>query len=377
MKKIGMLPVIDSLEYNKGGQHTVVKKLYLSTELQKDVAFYLIPKKNDNIENLKKYGLLMAIKKTSLGLIMAFSRLMRASYKHIKTLDHEVIISHDYIDSYVITKFFKNIRLVTVQHSQGSLYTEYTDLHGYKKSFLLKWFLNHMEKTIYKNAEITGFPSMGAREALMQTHPQIKGILEQKPVAVLYNGVPIKNEQFQIEKPDKPLQIITVSKINMAKGIDRVPEYLNQLKERNINFHWTLLGQGPLADILEQEIEKYSLQNHITWIKDRLPHATVMEYLTNSHYYMCMHRFSIFDFSTLEAMLHGCIPLLTNVGGNKEMIQWNNGVLIDEKEQFAAQFETIEQQRDTLAKENFEIVKNNFSESNFYNYYIDLVKRIR
>ena len=44
-----------------------------------------------------------------------------------------------------------------------------------------------------------------------------------------------------------------------------------------------------------------------------------------------MHRWSIFDLSTLEAMGMGNVPILSNVGGNPEVVIDNNGLLIDEK----------------------------------------------
>lgn len=52
--------------------------------------------------------------------------------------------------------------------------------------------------------------------------------------------------------------------------------------------------------------------------------------MSQCDFYILFHKQSVFDLSTLEAMHYGNIPILTPVGGNKEMIEEGSGFFVDD-----------------------------------------------
>lgn len=379
-----MLPELTELDYVTGGPHTVVKKLYNSEELKENIDFYLSLKKEENLVHIdsRKKSIIGILKKTNLGLILSLMINILKTYFKLKekTKNYDYIVSHYYIDSFVLSRFFKKKKLINIQHTQGSCYFEFTDLKGYDKGILLKIFMNYLERSIYKSALILGFPSYGAQEAVFKTHPKLESLSIDKEVRILYNGIPLDGSGLKsvddIKKKGSIIKIITVASINKAKGVDLIPQYIDLLNKNNVDFHWTIIGNGPMSGILEREINKFKLSDKITWIKNRVNHEVIIDYFRQSDYYICLHRYSIFDFSTLEAMYNGCIPILSNVGGNKEVVKWNNGILIDDNINFYDEFCKVNIDIEIFKKLNKNIVVSNFSEEKFNNYYIDLIKEL-
>ena len=79
---------------------------------------------------------------------------------------------------------------------------------------------------------------------------------------------------------------------------------------------------------MEENIERYGLKNEVVWVKNSVQHTELMQLFSITDFYILFHKYSIFDLSTLEAMHYGAIPVLTPVGGNKEVIIENNGIFV-------------------------------------------------
>ena len=95
--------------------------------------------------------------------------------------------------------------------------------------------------------------------------------------------------------------------------------------------------------------------------------------MSRSDFYILFHKQSIFDLSTLEAMHYGCIPVLTPVGGNNEMIIRENGFFVnnfgDVRELEAAIQNGV---LDTMKQKNIELQEQMFGEEAMLKRYSDL-----
>ena len=127
------------------------------------------------------------------------------------------------------------------------------------------------------------------------------------------------------------------------------------------------------ATEVEKQIDKYQLKDNIIWKKERVKHFELMQLLSVSDFYILLHRFSIFDLSTLEAMHYGNIPILTPVGGNKEVIIDGNGLLVSDFSDVDSFIEMIQSdEMEAMRAKNMSIQKRMFDDKAFLQRYADL-----
>lgn len=385
-KKVLILPQICK-NINAGGQLAVVKKI---SDSNSKYFNYLELKHNlKNLFNkllLKFLGKLRFLNKNSLiNLIIFYLRIIITKNNLKNTIiSYEFIISHDPICSFAVLKYFKNKKILNIYHGQGSIYNECTDLAEVKKSYILKKFLNNTEGYIYKNSDYIGFPSKGSIDALVKTHPELKDIIKQKQknkrCFIFHNGIDINekvthNKILENEIGKNCYNFITVSSLNEAKGVDRIPKFLKLLKENKVELKWILIGDGITRDLVSKKIKEYDLKKEVIWFKQKFIHSDILGLLEKTDFYILFHKYSIFDLAILEAMSKGNVPVLSNIGGNKEMIINNNGLLLNNFGNITPFLNFIKKNDlNKLKSLNKEIIINNFNEKNFIKKYEDFVK---
>ena len=252
----------------------------------------------------------------------------------------EWIIVHDVLYARAVQIAFSQKKMISVYHGQGSLYYQVTEVQGGNKSLIFKWYADRLQREVLRKSQYIGFPSQGAYQALIKTLPGSSELIANKGPHIFYNGVSIPDSFKTLKKAtltntDQKIKIISSGVITKLKGFDQIPEILFEVKRRGVDFSWTIIGDGPESKLLESRIQKFNLINDVTWIKSKLPHSTLLEYFNRSDVYMMMHRLSIFDLATIEAMAMGCVPVLSNTGGNVEVMFNQNGLLLDLKEDSA------------------------------------------
>lgn len=303
----------------------------------------------------------------------------------LKFTEDDVFIFHD-IDSacYAKSVGIPQNRTLLVYHAQGSLYDEH--LFYNPENFEMKAALDKVTECAMEWSKRVGFPSIGGMDALIESEPKIGPILDKKYVDILYNGCDaiydtsapstLTDEAWEyISNYPCDLKFISVANLVDAKGIDTLPAFFAQLKRKK-NFLWIIVGNGPQAVLISNLICESGIAENVLWIKDRIPNEDILKLMSKSNFYIMSHRKSIFDFSTIEAMHMGNIPVLSFVGGNKEVIVDNNGFFLTgnaalDAEAFIEYFNKIDLQK---AKEkNMDIADKMFSEESFLASYLDVV----
>ena len=101
----------------------------------------------------------------------------------------------------------------------------------------------------------------------------------------VYHGIDTSmfNEEGLVRKAsDKPFQLLTVARLVVKKGLPTVYRALRQLRDRGINFHHTLIGDGderqPTLDLIGQ----LGLEDSCRWIGTQ-PHHIVREHYQEAH----------------------------------------------------------------------------------------------
>lgn len=342
-----------------GGGHGIEYRIYRANEKESiiDNIYYVFSDRV--VKNGSKIGRL-AIKnstsKTSSSLKNAVNKIkpgfLRAlkiqnDYNsicnYIRNLDKEyhfsnedIFIFHDVKMAYAFTKLFNYKRTALVFHMQGSVYNEWRAFSGISSSSVQK-VLNRIFVQSCHKIRYLCFPSNGALESLIESAPELKDEVLKCDIKILYNGVncpcidlvELPDEVKSIEESNN-LKFITVAALNSAKAVERIPQYLGKLKKAGKRITWILVGNGIMATEVEKRIIQNDLVNNTLWIKNFVSHDQVLKMMSKSDFYILFHKQSIFDLSTLEAMHYGCIPVLTPVGGNNEMIVDNNGFFVDD-----------------------------------------------
>lgn len=390
-----------------GGGRGVTYKLYLAnrkykrientTYVFKDCSFsdndtpVLDNKKGAKQSTYKKQmskainsGGIVTILKTEFKLAKA-KKWIRETDQRYRFRDEDVFLFQDFESAYAFLSLynFKNTSLI--YHQQGSLYNEWFSFTGVKFEKYRK-YLNKRFSWVVENVGVLGFPSYGAMSCLTESEPDLmECISNKKEVSILYNGFSADDEDLKMSESVKDaiekvrafsgMKFATVSALNEAKGVERIPEYLSVVKKQYGDLIWILIGNGIKSNEVKENIKRFGLQDNVIWIDVAVPHDDILSVFQSTDFYIMFHRYSIFDYATIEAMAYGNIPILSCVGGNKEVIVNDNGC-------FVTDFADVSELHDLLSRNTVSELKNRnrqlqlerFSEKAFLEYYYKMIE---
>lgn len=195
----------------------------------------------------------------------------------------------------------------------------------------------------------------------------------------LYNTIlPSTLKQPQnIDFNNDVLTLFSLGTLTSAKGQDRTIEFIADfLNVYSKKVRYILVGNGPLKNQLISRLEDIQkIHSQFSYLYfESLPHEEVMYIHRMSDIYIMLHRISIFDFATLEAMSQESAIILSKVGGNVEFNLTNNIIFAED----------VIKNMETFCKLDFESIKCNnkqvfdmyFSEDAFRKQYKDFVEEI-
>lgn len=294
--------------------------------------------------------------------------------------EEDCFVFHD-LESFCAMKesFPWIIRTLVMYHQQGSIYRESLYM-GNQPNEEYERFCFDLTRFAVEESHFFGFPSHGAKQALVDTLPEIYLYLEKKQEIILHNGCSpvLPNESGEVEPILEMLDrvngdiFITVATLNEAKGVERLPAFFKEYGKLVDDYFWIVIGNGSKAGELEKGLS--DLEGHVLWLNFNIDNSDIIRLYDKTDFYILSHRYSIFDYSTIEAMHMGCIPVLTPVGGNLEMIIDNNGYFLND-DLSANDFILWRRQQDIprLKEQNQQIARDKFSEYSMLCAYYDLV----
>ena len=246
----------------------------------------------------------------------------------------DLLICHDINSAAALNRL--NRRYVLVYHGQGAPLYEYS---SFGKSVLTAKEREQelrKERAAFEGANRVVFPSLGASDAYLRTAEFDDAYKENiiRKTKIIYNT----SNEIKLGKAPSALDeinrkasgrkiILTVSTLNSAKGVDQIPEALENIPNFKERFLWVLVSsKGNMKEIVYKNVQKANLCDSFHHLDKPLKQSELAHLYSASTYYMMMHRVSIFDLATLEAMSYGLIPILSPVGGNLE-VDKNDNVL--------------------------------------------------
>lgn len=137
---------------------------------------------------------------------------------------------------------------------------------------------------------------------------------------------------FQVDPkvPNKnKLRLVSVFRLCWEKNIVDSLRFVRSLKEKQINFEYDIIGDGPELGLLYYMRDKYNLTNEVN-ILGKIPNKELKRNLRNYDFILQMSHSEAFPTSILEAQSYGLPALVSNNGGLSEMIKdkWN-GIIVD------------------------------------------------
>src|SRR5215831_5274889 len=95
----------------------------------------------------------------------------------------------------------------------------------------------------------------------------------------VYNGMNLSNFTRSASPPARvaaPVRILSVGRLVPFKGFDYLIEACEQMRQRNIPFHCSIVGDGPLHQGLQQQIDELRLSDLVT-LQGALPQDRVID----------------------------------------------------------------------------------------------------
>ncbi len=271
-----------------------------------------------------------------------------------------------------------NSKYTLLYHGQGELLHEWNALERHVDKYE-QLMIPEIEKIAFEKAADVYFPSMGARRYFLKTSKAEICIEQTEP---LYNTIydyPEKDEPHNSESREC-LSVLSIGQLTELKGMDRMPAFLKRLSEIvKQNVRWVCVGSGLYHECIRKEIEELN-KNSIYQIEyqnyKKVTHSRIYRLFDECDIYVMLHRVSIFDFSTLEAMYKRKAIILSDISGNSEYNVANN-ILLYTESMSDEQILSYIINREFFGQCNKEVYDTFFSERAFVSRYLMAISKMR
>ena len=139
------------------------------------------------------------------------------------------------------------------------------------------------------------------------------------PVCAIPCGVEMP-EAAERTPRDGPIRMVTACRLDeRQKRASDIPRVGAVLRERGIDFAWTVLGDGPERARLECSLREAGLSDRIRLL-GWCAHDRVLDAFRSADIYVQTSAFEGTPVSVMEAMAYGVVPVVTEVSGTSELL---------------------------------------------------------
>ncbi|WP_033956500.1 glycosyltransferase family 4 protein [Psychroserpens jangbogonensis] len=178
---------------------------------------------------------------------------------------------------------------------------------------------------------------------------------------------------------NKVVKIITIARLHWKKGIEYTLEAIHELKQNEINFHYTIIGDGSQLERLVFAAHQLGIQDCITFT-GKMSQVEVKKQLEESDVYLQYSIQEGFCNAVLEAQAMGLMCIVSNAEGLSEnVLNGKTGWVVPKRQpKLLAQKiievinlssnerESIRETAISRVREEFNLQKQNKSFENFY-----------
>ena len=315
MKKI--VHIVDSME--RGGQEAFI--LDLTSEQKKmgfDTSVICLYQKGILAEKAESIG----IKLISLdGIRLSKKQIIRLLSQHLLKNKYDAIHTHNRQPLFFSILAAPSLRskIVNTRHGNG--------VRG------IYWTLAALfcKKIVNVSAD------------LFEQSNWINRVLLKHKNEVIKNGI---NIQKAISTGANIGNLIIVGRLNPVKNHKLALNILKKCLDRGMHVKLTIVGDGQERKTVETEIERLNLQNNVDLLGDR---SDVNQLLLNADIFLLTSFSEGHSIALLEASGAGLPSIVTNVGGNAEIVQQNItgwSININDVDMFVDKIQTLINDRD-------------------------------
>ena len=216
--------------------------------------------------------------------------------------DQDIIHAHlfpaNFFCSIIKILGFTNAKLITTEHST------YNRRRG-------KFWGKIIDKIIYKSYDHIISISNGTKKKLIEWLPETKN-----RIIVIKNGCTLKHKKPIIrEKNKSTIKLVSVGALKTAKNYELTIKSIIHIKD--LDFKWTIAGDGALRNKLNKEIEKLGLIDKIKFIGRVDP---IWPLLEQSDIFIITSIWEGFGMAAVEAM-NSTLPIVaSDIPGLKEIV---------------------------------------------------------
>ena len=284
-----------------------------------------------------------------------YNRIDKYFKKHIYLFkSFDIIHIHNCIAAF----YFKSIidkKLVLTIHSKGSIVPEMIDTsRANKLNSKLVSKLKEKELKGFEVADLITFPSKAAIDLFIRD-VMINEELSNK-ISIIHNGIDINYiksitpsgifEKYGIRKSDYELILLNVAAHVAPKNIDVILKAVKVLVEK-YKFKTLFInsGSGKLTYALLKLLDDLNINNSVKFLGS-IPNSDVIKLMKACDIFLMPSSRVVFDMVVLEALVCNIQILVSNEGGNKEIIKENfNGVFLNTINEFEICSKIIEMKK--------------------------------
>lgn len=162
--------------------------------------------------------------------------------------------------------------------------------------------------------------------------------------------------------PLNTINIVYVSRMDQKKGTSMLLDIIPVILAKHPNAYFILGGDGPQLQLLDQFVQKYSLQNNVELLGS-IPHDKVRYVMNRGHIFLNTSLSETFCMSNLEAASCGLLLVSTDVGGIPEVLPPGVAYLAkpDPKSLISQLFRAIKDYEKIQSQDFHQFVKNTYS----------------
>lgn len=151
-----------------------------------------------------------------------------------------------------------------------------------------------------------------------------------KKTAVMLNTIDYDGIKALADKKIMSLNsllIVTVGRLSSEKGQQMIPETARMLVDAGYDIHWYLVGDGPLREEVEREIEKHGVSDRVILLGTQ---SNPYPYIKNCDIYVQPSFSEGYCTTTMEAKILQKPIVTTDAPGMREQfVSGENGLIVD------------------------------------------------
>lgn len=260
-----------------------------------------------------------------------------------KVKDFDIIHSHDTLSAQYFNELKKPKKILTI-HSKGTQVSEMREsnlLSKYFKDILIEFSKREIEA--FLKFDLITFPSKAAKQIFLKDIKFDNAQFEK--IKIIYNGINldrIRNiqaddvlDKYKILKNNYDITLLNVAQHVKPKNIGLIIQSLKILRDQfNTKALLVNVGEGYLTEDLKSIIETNRLNDFVKFL-GIIPNDDVIRLMKSLDIFIQTSEKVIFDLVVLEALASEIKVLVSNEGGNKEIIiQEENGFFISSLNEF-------------------------------------------